>query len=169
MNWLSGIAAIAWDLVKWCARHPFHVACVALALAAWHYRDRAIDVQLSANATISALETRLAAETARADTERANAAAAETTNANLTRQLDGVVELAHRNLELRRAAEAQAQTALRKVQELRKTMARLSAAADASRDAIYANDPDARQWGAVRVPAAIADRLRAEAPRGPPG
>lgn len=172
MGWLTalkGIGSILWDLVKWCVLHPFHVGCIVFALAAWHYRGKVIDVQASANTTIAALQSQVAAEKGRADTEAANAAAAEKTNAGLNRQLDLAVDVAKRNLDLRRAADAQAQAALREVQTLRQTTARLKAEAAAARSVIYANDPEARAWAAVPVPAAIADRLRAEARGSPPG
>lgn len=169
MSWLTGIASILWDLVKWCVTHPFHVGCLLFAFGTWHYRGKVIDVQTAANATIAALQSQVTAETTRADTEHANAAAAETTNKDLNRQLDLAVDVAKRNLDLRRAADAQAQAALREVQTLRQTATRLKAEAAAARTAIYANDPEARAWAAVPVPAAIAERLRAEAPRSPPG
>lgn len=163
-----GFGSILWDALKWLVTHPFHLAAVVLAIYVWNLRGDLADERKDHVADVAALEAKLAERTTERDNARADVSTAEAANtanlasvATLRKMLDDSMTLTE---ESQRAAE----TALAELQKVRQNLAAAARTEAATREALYASDPESAAWRDTPVPAGIAERLRQSASQGPP-
>ena len=147
----------------WIAKCPFQVACVLLALYAWHLRGDVRDQAAEHAIEVAALTAKLGQCETDLQNETANAAAAVEANATQTETIATLHSMLVDSIALTDRAKNDAADALAQLRKARQNVASAAASEAALREMLYANDAESARWRNSVVPGPIAERLRQSA------